>query len=512
MKTSTLLLTASLAANVALVALLYTRSANASVDPARAAANAHASSTPAVNSGSDAMEKLKAALASGDLAALQAAGLPPELARKLALGEVMSRYADRIRALQAKNDDKRWWRSGNSAASREASSQARRELYEGLTKVLGDSLALDGNPALASMSFLPADKREALRRILEDYQDMNSKFSGSGGVQLASDRDKLKLLNSERDRDIAALLSPGELAEYQERTSSSAQTLRARYGDAITSEDEFNKLYALQKAYDDKYAALASDPSGRISSDAMKQRADAAAQLQTDMRAAVGDDAYTALRRAADPEMRALDSLVSRLNLPATTTDTVAAARDTYAAQSQSINADASLTFPQRRAAIQDLAAQAKNDVTSALGSEAADAYVQRASWIGMMQNGLAFSTSPAPANGAMMMAGGAVTPSVYPVLPAGANSGQGTRMVINSTTTSSTSDGGSSGGMFYSSASPAQSPDANRVQVMSFSTSATGGPSQDPTARPATGAATTSTGTSTTTTTTTSGSGSGPK
>ena len=267
---------------------------------------------------------------------------------------------------------------------------------------------------------------------------------GSGGLQLASDKEKLRLLRAERDRDIAALLSPAELADYELRTSPSAATLRSRYGDGIESEEEFKKLYALQKAFDDQFPADALN--GRVTPEAMRARADAQRQLQDDMRAAVGDDKYAALRRASDYELRALDSLVGRLNLPADTTDRVVAARESYATASQRINAESAHTFPEKRAQLQDLGNRAKADLTSTLGSEAAEAYAPRASWIGMLQNGLAFSTTPtANSPGSLSLGGG--TQSVFPVMPTGAPGGTNGRTVINYTSTTSDSSGGSSGG-----------------------------------------------------------------
>ena len=60
---------------------------------------------------------------------------------------------------------------------------------------------------------------------------------------------KLRLLRAERD--IAALLSPSELADYELRTSPSAATVRHRYGGALQTEDDFRKVYARPKAYDE---------------------------------------------------------------------------------------------------------------------------------------------------------------------------------------------------------------------------------------------------------------------
>jgi hypothetical protein len=266
-----------------------------------------------------------------------------------------------------------------------------------------------------------------------------AKFGAQGSLQLASDKEKLKLLTSERDRDIAALLTPDELADYQMRTSATANNLRNRYGDGIASEDEFKKLYTLQKAFDDQFPI--ENFNGRVTPEAMKARSDAALQLQTDMRAAVGDDAYAALKRASDPDLRNVDALVSRLNLPADTTDRIAALRDSYAAQSQKIMADTATPYPQRRDQLSALAASAKTDLASALGAEAADAYAQRSQWINFLGSGIGYSTTPTANSPGALSLSGSGAPSVYPVMPAGVNGARQTVNVISNT--SSNSGGG---------------------------------------------------------------------
>lgn len=442
MKPVTLLLSASLIANVAFVAFVATRSG----ESPSSGSTAHEVRTTGASAGN--LDALRAALASGDAAALKAAGVPADIARDLALGRALARFQQKVQAARTNNTgDGRWWRSRNATRSREEELLAQRELSDALINAYGDDLGLGGTDS-AQLSFLSADKRAALRRISQDYNEMMAKF-GTNGIQLASDKEKLRLLRAERDRDIAALLTPSELADYQLRTSATATNLRNRYGDAIDNEDDFKKLYTLQKAFDDKFPADAF--TGRVSPDALKARSEAQAQLQTDIQAALGDDKYAAIRRATDPELKALDSLVSRIGLPADTTTKVAASRDTYAAESQRINADTSLSFPDRRAKLQDLGNRAKAELTSTLGAEAADAFAQRANWVGMLQNGLAFSTSPSPGTSNSFSLAG-ITPSVYPVMPTSTNSGGpgSTRQVVNITSSTSDSSGSPGGAVFF--------------------------------------------------------------
>lgn len=387
--------------------------------------------------------------------------MPPDVARELIVGRTFSRMADKMRAAQARKSDGRWWKTRAGAADPNAREQqlvARRELSEALLAAFGDDFGLAGSGDQSQFAFLPPEKRDALRRINQDYDEMMAKFS-AGGVLLASDRERLRLLRQERERDIAALLTPEERLAYEMRTSMSGNLVKGRYGDAIESEAEFQKIYALQKAFDEKFPREAL--TGRISPEIMRSRSEAERQLEADIRSAVGDERYAALRRAADNDVRTMDALASRLNLPTTTTDTVLASRDTYSAESQRISGDASISLQQRRADIQALAARAKSDLTRTLGAEGADAYAQRSSWLNMLQSGMAFSTTPTEGHPGFPGSG----QSVFPVPPAGAGQAGQRQFVFSSAAPVDAVTGV---------AGDAGLGDRN-VQVMSFSTSSSG-------------------------------------
>lgn len=459
-KTTTLLLIASLLANVAFFAVLANRAPAPAPVPAIAAAAGTAAARPAAKD-----DALRAALTSGTVKDLEAAGLAPDLARELALGRTFSRVIARAQAEKASQASGRWWRSASGGANlREQQLLLRRDLIDAMVAAFGDDAGLFGPSDTGQLAFLSTAKRDALRRITQDYDEMMAKYS-AGGVQLASDRERLKLLRAERERDIAALLTPEERLAYELRTSPSAAAVRSRYGDGIETEEDYRKIYALQKAFDDKYPLDAF--SGRIAPETMRARAEAQRQLQDDIRTALGDAGYAALRRATDPDLRTVDSLVTRLNLPAGTTDRVAAARETFAAESQRINADPSIPMPQRRAQIQELGTRAKAEVQEALGAEAAEAYAQRSPWVGMLQNGMAYSTSPQPGSPGAMLAG-AGNQSVFPVMPAGATASGAARQVIYSGTSTITDLPAGHGDVFIG--GPAGGVREN-VQVMTFST-----------------------------------------
>lgn len=393
------LFAASLLANAALLALWR-------LQPPRLAPAAGPAATPAPAArapGTPQADALISALARGDSAALTAAGVPVEVIRHLAAARAFGRLATLSRAMDGppdRGDSAEFWRpvspGGRPPPTREQRAeryQAEREFQEAIRAAFGD--AIDWDSRARANRFLPAGKQDLLRRIERDYDEMIREINdASGGVQLPADREKLKLLQAEKERDIAAALSPAEREQIEFRSSRSAQAIIGRYGDAITNEAEYRRLYALQKAFDDQYNNESYHSRPRTPEEA-RIRAEAERQLNDNLRAALGEDRWAQSSRAADGEFRLLGDLTTRLSLPPNTPDSVYAVRDTYAAQSAAIQQNSALSAEDRRKQLANLATRARADLGATLGADGAEAYAARASWLRLLQNGTAFTTDP---------------------------------------------------------------------------------------------------------------------
>ncbi len=135
MKFTPVLLTLSLVANLALALTLARRAS-----PPDATALARTSTVSKRSSSSDpSSNALRAALASGDASALEAAGLPADAVRQLLLRRAFQRFGERMRATQSPSPDGRWWRNrGPGSGNREEALLARRELSDAMMAAFGD--------------------------------------------------------------------------------------------------------------------------------------------------------------------------------------------------------------------------------------------------------------------------------------------------------------------------------------------------------------------------------------
>lgn len=424
-----LLLALSLAANAAFFVLKP--AAPASDRPRMAAPATSSDAAPAAFA--KLPPELAAAIASGDEAALRAVGFSEDEARGLVLTRLFTRLAALLREAGSSDPESqaRYWQGGNrgrrgsgfTPERQAALNKLEKEFRDTLTKSYGDEDFgfFTGNNRYR---FLSPERREQIQRIERDYDEMMADLrKQQEGISLPSDRAKFELLQKEKERDILAALTPEERVLDELRNSASAGLVRSRYGDLIRDEETYKKIYALQKAFDDQYPSRREGGQRSGSADS-SARTEAQRRLNEEISSVLGEDAIAAYRRENDGDLKALNALQTRLNLPAGATDQVYALRDTYAAQSQAINANTALTPAQRREQLTALAAQAKAEAAAKLGTEGAEAYAQRSTWIGMLGRGQAFSTDPKDAG-----AGGNLRSTVFPVRPPGRGSNQSQRV-----------------------------------------------------------------------------------
>ncbi len=408
MKALPLILAGSLLANAALVTTVTMRSREkngASISTGSTAKRTQVSSGNGSNiTGRD----LVAALNADDPAALRDilrdAGFSDEMVRSLVQMRIWKRYEARYKALQPKPDpSKPWWKddsrqngwNGNmTKAQREEMRQIQKDQRAEMERVLGPDKNNNnwGGWQDPRMSFLSPDKRKDLQQVQQDYQElMNDVQQEMQGFQLPSDREKLRFLQEEQKKDIEALMTPEERTAYDLRMSPTAQNLRWQMTQFDATEEEYLKIFPLKKAFDDKYNNNDSY-GGYVERDQnfWKARQEADKQLTEQMKSVIGAERYNDYLRSQDNDYQQLQAATRRLELPADTPSKVYALRDDVAADAKQIADNANLSDDQKKASFAALAAKTRAQVTSTLGTEAAEAYFKNNGmrWLNEIEKG----------------------------------------------------------------------------------------------------------------------------
>ncbi|MDF9832220.1 hypothetical protein M2103_000428 [Ereboglobus sp. PH5-5] len=379
-----LLLALSLVANAALV-ITHFRGAPAKTPAIRISADKKA--------GRDAANAAAAAVMSAapdetELVALHeklvASGIPPEVARDVTRALLWKPLQDRQRAMiEAKNAGKPYWQQ-TRAGKQQLTAAERAELRAISEQIEARAASLFpgeyNSRATTRYGFLPADKAAAIYQLQRDYANMTEGVAEETSLfRVPSDNASRKLLREEQRRDLEAILSPAELAEYDLRHSPAAAELRKRFAALPDStEAEYKTAYAIAQSLNESK----NDPAAQK----------LAAQQLRDL---FGPERYTEFLRANDSDYAALQGAAARFDLPAATVEKVYGLRDQAVSLSQQIAADKSLSQREKQQALRTLASQMRADVRNNLGDEIGNAYLNKnMTWLESLSKGNVLNSS----------------------------------------------------------------------------------------------------------------------
>ncbi len=421
MKTSSLLLAGSLAANAALLAVFAFRPALAppavrdfftsdQAKEALAASEAKAAKSDAASKARAESAKragVWASLQAEDMksfiARLRAAGFSPVVIRAIVSARLEAVFSGRMAELATLVDTPYWKPESigmyNNPKLYETQNQIYRDRSKMLREILGDeALANSAADATAAQrrqfGDLPKAKIELVRRIMDDYAEMGSQVrAATQGITLPEDREKLALLEKEKHADLAAVLTPAELEDIEMRSSNVTNRLRTPLNIMNASTEEFTAIYrAIQP-----YADILYPSGGGVTTQAMAtQRTEAQAKVNEQLKATLGAERFAEYTRVSDYDYQNLYRLAQRdSGISLAAINQVYDLRTSVAAQSMAIHENKALSPAERTAALQGLITDTKAKMIAAVGSNVADAYVQGSSWLSAINNGYAIRIGP---------------------------------------------------------------------------------------------------------------------
>lgn len=299
------------------------------------------------------------------MANLRGIGCPEETVRDLVIAEVNKLYAPKFAALASQTQQYDFWKPASRKARAslgeqiEALRKEKRELLNALLGIDGDGseqwarISADELIEHGRFSFLSADKQKLVREIMDKY---------SRDTEGDSRRRREK-----RREELAQVLSPEELYEFDLRDSNTSESVRNRFGMADLTEAEYKKLFALRKAYEDEVGAVAdmSDP------EKARKRSEARKVLEQAYKDALGEERMKEVSRNQDPGWQSLVDVGQKHNLNQQTLDQAYAYQQLTGEQIAQLFSDPNLTREKRREAVDQLNAELQRNLAGLLGDPA---------------------------------------------------------------------------------------------------------------------------------------------
>lgn len=315
----------------------------------------------------------------GFVARLRAAGFPPRVVRTL----VQQLVNERIPADPAEKEARPYWVAEDLAAAHERRQKSHRERQALLESLLGPEArpgaTLDATTRERRFGHLSGDKVDALLKLERDYGEVESLLVADRPARALTPEESKRfqqeraLVEREKLADLARILTPAELEQYELRNSGVARNLSRQLRGVELSEQEYAALYRLQKTFETQY------PQGlSLGPDAYHQRMTAQLNLQQQFRGVLDEARFIAYLNATDygyTQAREFTRTYPAL--------TPAATYDFYRLQLQmqgafrDVSQNQALSGAQRAERVRTIASEYEPRLAAVLGPEALAAYKQ---------------------------------------------------------------------------------------------------------------------------------------
>jgi hypothetical protein len=311
---------------------------------------------------------------------LRGAGVPAATVRLLVSAQLRERYLARQRELFGVADPTPYGPEPSAPETREKLTALRtlaREQQELLRTLFGsdESETVARERQRRQYGPLSDEKLDQIDGIHADYDEIAEEIRRkAGGLLLPAEREALELLEQEKRKDIAAILTPAELEQYDLQTSPSARALRSRLAGFAPTEAEFRAIFSLQRAFDEKFAHRngAGFDEGKA-----PDRAAAEQELETKLRTALGEGRFAEYRRQQDSGFRMAARIAERFGLPAQRAGEVYTLAQETQLRLQVLRSDRTLASEVALQALAALNRETNAKLDALLGAEGAEAYKQ---------------------------------------------------------------------------------------------------------------------------------------
>lgn len=224
---------------------------------------------------------------------------------------------------------------------------------------------------------LSEEKIQHLLQIENDYGELLQQASLSKDAGPEARAERLRMLFSERERDIQGALTDEEYQQYELRSGATANYLRGQLDHFQPSEGEFKTPHALYESVRLQFPQVNPDE------ETMRAQRQAMEALESKVAAAFGPERYADFRQTLQEGSQKVNNLLVRLDLPLRTGGRIEEVRLDLSQRAEAVRADVALAPAERAARMAGLQQEARQRVAETLGGERnLAAYEEIKGWI----------------------------------------------------------------------------------------------------------------------------------
>ena len=305
---------------------------------------------------------------------LRVAGLPSHLVRAYLEEEIEEQFRAREAAIRGPSRPLKFWQTPApiTVEMRSALLQLKREKSRLRLQLLG--------PDPADLTEIdhpyPPEKRTAVRRLMEDYAEAGKELRiiGNRDNFLAAERAQRSAFESERSRELAELLTPDEMLEFPARYSEAAKYSKYYVSGMGATEGEFRLILEAQRAAEE--AVRGTEKPVKEWFD-LVNREDLRQQVDDYLKNRLSAERFADYKRANDFDFQMMARIAGRAGATLQAAKEAWEQRTVATVESRRIGDDRTLTDEQKGIALQNLAANTREQMEAYLTPAGTAAYLQ---------------------------------------------------------------------------------------------------------------------------------------
>ncbi|MEO8426008.1 MAG: hypothetical protein ABI651_02740 [Verrucomicrobiota bacterium] len=228
-----------------------------------------------------------------------------------------------------------------------------------------------------ALNALPTEKREQVRAILENYWEASDQLYDKYNLRRTPEYlGEYQQINTDRLAQLGKVLTPGELEDYEMRSTGVASRLSAQLRDFKPSEVEFREIYRVRHEVEEPFGGtVRPDRTEAVNGqDYARQQSEANQKI----REVLGEERYAEYERSQDSNYRRLANIGERYNVPPEKILEAYQLQKTSQSGVQQIASDPSLNKQQRRETVESMNAQNQEQLKALLGDRAYNLFSRR--------------------------------------------------------------------------------------------------------------------------------------
>ena len=317
------------------------------------------------------------------IANLRAIGCPEKTIRDIIIADVNELFARRKQALKTSTNKFEFWKTGHlnarmpdpdQVAKEQALLKEKRALLKELLGLEPDEpsdLIATFNPLDDLLDFLPKGKQIEVMELLQKFQAKMRKDFPGGSLD-AEDVKQIQKAQQAMEAELAKILTPQQLEDYQLRRSETAQSMRGlEYFDF--NEQEFRDVFKVRKKFDDDFYC----PHGPNALPKAEREEYYAAkkEMNAQIRSILGDTRYADYERAQDWAYQGIGKVAEQQGLSKESAVKVYDINRVAVDAAASVRNDKSLSSEQRAAALQAILAETEKSIRAVFGDQGFQSY-----------------------------------------------------------------------------------------------------------------------------------------